>query len=331
MLDCETIGFEAILFYHQSEGILIRPSQLSIEEFEQLCRFFRLAEGDIRRMKRKEGIVDDADLLEKVIKNCWQQKLWKFLEEPKLSRCSRVYGIISYFVSFLSVFLTSFFSRNPSLGGSISENANNRLSDTSLWYDNCELIISIGFATEYLLRLVASPLKLRFITSPMNIVDLLSFLPYLIAVKAPTNAGNALANFTRTSRVLKLLQIGKVVDSFDLFYSIIIECIPDIIMLVISIVVSAVFCGSLQYLAEMHYEDSQLDSITQSIWWAMQTVVPLGYGDVVPKTLQGKFIGGVVAISSAIIFTVPLLFVGGRFLKLCSVNKKLPNQREWDF
>lgn len=331
VLDCDTTGFEAILFHYQSEGILVRPTQLSIQQFEQLCRFFKLAEDDIRRMKRKEGIVDNADLAEKIIKNSWQRKLWKFLEEPKLSRCSRMYGIFGYFITLLSVFLTSFFSKNSSPGKSVSKNSNNKPTNGSFCYYDWELIISIGLSIEYLLRLVASPLKLRFVSSPMNVIDLLSFLPYLFAVIAPMNAANALANFTRTSRVLKLLQIDKVVDSFDSFYSIIIECIPDIIMLVISIIVSAVFCGSLQYLAEMHYEDSQLDSIPQSVWWAMQTIVPLGYGDVVPQTFPGKFIGGIVAISSAIIFTVPLLFVGGRFLKLCSVNQELPNQRDFNF
>lgn len=37
-------------------------------------------------------------------------------------------------------------------------------------------------------------------------------------------------------------------------------------------------------------------SIGQGVWWAMQTVTTVGYGDIVPSNGWGKFVGGIVML-----------------------------------
>jgi voltage-gated potassium channel Kch len=46
--------------------------------------------------------------------------------------------------------------------------------------------------------------------------------------------------------------------------------------------------------AVMRLVDSQnFPSFWLAVWWALQTVTTVGYGDVVPKTVSGRIVGGV--------------------------------------
>jgi voltage-gated potassium channel len=38
-------------------------------------------------------------------------------------------------------------------------------------------------------------------------------------------------------------------------------------------------------------------SVALAIWWALQTVTTVGYGDVVPTTVAGRIVGGIVMVT----------------------------------
>jgi voltage-gated potassium channel Kch len=43
-------------------------------------------------------------------------------------------------------------------------------------------------------------------------------------------------------------------------------------------------------------DEENFPSVGLGIWWALQTVTTVGYGDVVPSTLAGRTIGGLVMV-----------------------------------
>ena len=46
-------------------------------------------------------------------------------------------------------------------------------------------------------------------------------------------------------------------------------------------------------------------SIPDAMWWAVATVTTIGYGDVVPVTHLGKFLGGVIGILGVMCIALP--------------------------
>jgi voltage-gated potassium channel len=44
------------------------------------------------------------------------------------------------------------------------------------------------------------------------------------------------------------------------------------------------------------FDRRDFTSIGEALWWSLQTVTTVGYGDVVPESARGQFIGGVVML-----------------------------------
>eukprot|EP00794_Sanderia_malayensis_P000501 gene502-1148_t len=313
ILDCSVRGFEAVLFYYQSRGILSCPPGLLFSHFVELCRYFKLPEQDIEIMKNREGCICSNNRPTVEFKSCYLEKLWKFFEQPLDGTFSLVYAILSYLLAVAAVVLACATSDKP---------LENTPNSSRLWLRHTELCISIVFCVEYTLRLIVAPIKKDYLTSVLNVIDLLSFLPFLFCAVANYSSYVIVLGLTRTIRVLKLLSLTRMSSTLRKAFQIISQCRSDIIMLTLSIAISALSCGSMVYLAEMNVPDTQFTSVSQSMWWAIQTIVPLGYGDIVPIGWLGKCCGSVVAVISSFAFTVPLLFVGGKFLILYIVNSE---------
>lgn len=48
----------------------------------------------------------------------------------------------------------------------------------------------------------------------------------------------------------------------------------------------------------------EFDGLEDALWWAVQTVTTVGYGDVVPENLGGRLIGGALMLQGIALVTV---------------------------
>jgi voltage-gated potassium channel len=62
------------------------------------------------------------------------------------------------------------------------------------------------------------------------------------------------------------------------------------------LVLTVVISGSLMYMLENAEQPGVFSSIPSAMWWAIETLATVGYGDMVPITVAGRLIGGVVSI-----------------------------------
>ena len=339
VFDRSIVAFDAILFYYQSEGILMRPPFVAMEEFLKECNFFELDCNDIRRMKESENYSNhnkpkrteladskvDDEVLEHLTDSrehlkisahqdlssvsLYSRKVWNFLEEPSSSMFASIFAIFSFSLISVSVVLSCVLTI-PEI---------QRRRNLGLFQDPwalMELTLNSYFALEYFLRLIVSPNLIKLLISPLNLIDLLAFSPYFVVLLTDSAKMSSLSflRMLRMVRVLRLLRLSKQSKKVATVIEMIKRSIKDVFTLVLCYFISAVVFGSLQYYVEAGTANTPFTSIPQSMWWAFQTVIPIGYGDIVPSGLRGKLIGGSVAVIGAVTLTIPLLHLGGKFL-----------------
>lgn len=66
------------------------------------------------------------------------------------------------------------------------------------------------------------------------------------------------------------------------------------ILIISTITVSVVLLSAL--VMKLFDREGQFDSYGHSVWWSVQTVTTVGYGDIVPETTLGRFVAGVVML-----------------------------------
>lgn len=166
-----------------------------------------------------------------------------------------------------------------------------------------EWIITILFTLEFLLRIWSSKTPFRYIFSFWGIVDLLSIVPtylelinfgfhYLLAIR--------IFRLLRVFRILKLVRFNREAQKLLLAMKGSGYKIAVFLMVVISIMV---ILGTLMYVIEGG--ENGFTSIPQSIYWAIVTVTTVGFGDIVPQTVLGKFLSSIAMIMGYAIIAVP--------------------------
>lgn len=166
-----------------------------------------------------------------------------------------------------------------------------------------EWILTVIFTLEYLIRIWISPKPIKYIFSFWGIVDLLSILPtylsfflvgyhYLLVVR--------IFRLLRVFRVLKLVRFSTEAQGLIEALKSSLYKISIFFMALIAIVT---LMGTVIYVIEGGEEG--FTSIPQSIYWAIVTITTVGYGDLVPHTVLGKFISSAAMIIGYAIIAVP--------------------------
>jgi len=166
-----------------------------------------------------------------------------------------------------------------------------------------EWVFTVIFSLEYFMRIYISPKPIRYVLSFWGVIDLLAILPtyvslffygyhYLLVVR--------ILRLLRVFRILKLVRFNKEAIILSRALKASSYKIGIFFSAVLTIVI---LLGTIMYVVENG--ENGFTSIPQSIYWAIITVTTVGYGDIVPHTILGKFISSFAMIIGYAIIAVP--------------------------
>ncbi|CAE8628355.1 unnamed protein product [Polarella glacialis] len=169
---------------------------------------------------------------------------------------------------------------------------------TTEWYWYSELVITIIWSLEFLLRAwsdedkslleVRQPgtrlmLRLRSLMRVLKLLELRGFAALRML---------RLVSLLRLERDWHFLQPVLEVFRNEAYH---LAATLGLALMVL------LFSAVIMFYIESAAEDTQFDSVGSSLWWATAALTTVGYGDIYPKTPVGRFVGGLFALPAGML------------------------------
>lgn len=205
-------------------------------------------------------------------------------------------------------------------------------------FDEIELITVLFFAIDYVLRLYTAkclyPNKshpralLKYIFSFTGIVDFLSFFPYFLPTFFP--AGATVFKMFRVARILKLFRINAYYDSLNVITEVLLRKKQQLMSSIFIILVMMLASSLCMYSIENPVQPEIFSNAFSGIWWAVSTLLTVGYGDIYPITTAGKAMAIIIAFLGVGIVAIPTGIISAGFVEQYSRLQSIGNGEEED-
>lgn len=192
-------------------------------------------------------------------------------------------------------------------------------------------VFSIGvFTIEYGLRLltadIAFPNKsklkslIRYILSPMAIIDLLAILPMYLPMVIPVDL--RFLRILRLTRLLRVFKLNRYTKSLSLLNRVLKREKEQLIVTIFITSLLLLLSSSIMYYLEHDAQPEAFPNIVSSLWWAIATLTTVGYGDIYPVTTLGRLLSGFIAILGIGLVAMPTGIISAGFLAEIDKDKE---------
>lgn len=192
------------------------------------------------------------------------------------------------------------------------------LDDTTLKFlVVAEIFAVMVFTLEYIVRIYMAENKLRYIFSFYGLIDLLTILPFYLALFVDLRTLKIL----RLIRILRILKLGRynhaLIRLTRAFTSIKEELMVFFLASVVMIYLSSVGI----YYFEREAQPEVFKSIFECLWWSVITLTTVGYGDIYPITMGGRFFTFIILMIGLGLVSVPTALIASSLTALREKDK----------
>uniref|UniRef100_A0A672YCA0 Delayed-rectifier potassium channel regulatory subunit KCNS2 n=1 Tax=Sphaeramia orbicularis TaxID=375764 RepID=A0A672YCA0_9TELE len=256
---------------------------------------------------------NDATKFDKQLLGSARRRVWLMLDNPGYSVASRIISILSILVVL----------------GSIATMCMNSMSEFSLLdsegqptedprFETVEHFGIGWFTLELVARFVVAPDLLHFFEHPLNVIDLVSILPFYLTllINLVVDSTPALANLGRVAQLARhstgLRSLGATLRN----------SYKEVGLLLLYLAVGVSFFSVMAYTVEKE-DNEDLTTIPACWWWATVSMTTVGYGDVVPVSIAGKLTASACILAGILVVVLPITLIFNKFSLFYKRQKQL--------
>ncbi|XP_070698421.1 delayed-rectifier potassium channel regulatory subunit KCNS3-like [Pempheris klunzingeri] len=284
-------------------------------------------------MEELSASEEDIDVFEGSWCADLRRKIWIRLENPGHSTSAKVLAVASLSLVIISIVAMCIHSMPAVHEVDLSEK---ETEDPVLAF--FESLCVLCFSVEFLLRLAVAPSVKKFLCSPLNIIDLLSIMPFYVTLACDImeegenteleNVGKVV-QILRLMRVFRILKLARHSAGLRSLGATLRHSSHEIGQLVLFLSVGISMFSVLIYFVEKESEESELQTIPIGWWWATISMTTVGYGDTFPVTLAGKLIGTVCIVCGLLIVALPITNIFNKFSKFYERQQHIDLRRSY--
>lgn len=177
------------------------------------------------------------------------------------------------------------------------------------------------FTVEYLIRLwvsaerngssSATAARLKYVVSPMAIIDFLAILPFYLTLGG---VDTRVVRVLRLFRVFRIAKVGRYYNALSLIRNVLAAKKEELLLSTFVMGLLLILASSFMYHFENAAQPEAFPSIPAAMWWAVAALTTVGYGDVYPITVVGKITGALMAILGIGMFALPTGILASGFV-----------------
>lgn len=334
-------AFDGILYYYQSGGRLRRPANVPLDVFANEILFFELGHEAMEQFREDEGFIKEAEVL--LPTNELQRQFWLLFEYPESSSAAKFVALVSVFVIVISIFIfcletlpefredSDFLQSLDQIPNGTQEGSAPQPAATDLvaYFTDpffiVETICIIWFCFEVGVRFVVCPSKSEFFNNIMNIIDIVSIIPYFVTLgtdlattpdddmNSSQNMSLATLRIIRLVRVFRIFKLSRHSKGLQILGQTLKASMQELGLLIFFLFIGVILFSSAIYFAEVDEPQTQFVSIPDGFWWAVVTMTTVGYGDMCPITIGGKMVGTLCAIAGVLTIALPVPVIVSNF------------------
>ncbi|KAJ8305139.1 hypothetical protein KUTeg_017310 [Tegillarca granosa] len=178
-----------------------------------------------------------------------------------------------------------------------------------------EFAVNIFFTLDLVLRCITCPSYKYFFTSFLNLCDILALLSFY--EKYLSNLfrfkSQDIFIYLQMVRIFRLFRVTKNIPAFKILEYSLRQACKDMLIMSLYLFIAIMIFSNFIYFFE---DETEIPSIPAAWWWCIITMTTVGYGDMYPKTIFGKIIGVLCAISGVVLFSMIIPVIVQTFLSL---------------